>query len=384
MKVMYVINGLGTGGAERSLAELLTPLRAGGVDPVVVALEPRSGGVEADVRSSGVDVRVLGPPHRLASRIRRVRALIRQERPDIVHTAIFDADVVGRLAAAGTGTTVVSSVVNVVGDPARRADPAVSALRLRAVIAIDGWTARHLTHQLHAVSESVQRDAVRTLRVPPEHVTVVERGRDPARLGLVTDERRASAREGLGLSVGTPLLVAVGRQEYQKGHETLLEAMYLLRDTHPDAVLVIAGREGSVTPMLLERCRSLGLEDTVRLVGHRDDVPDLLAAADVFVLASRYEGLPGALIEAMALGIPAVASDIDSVRAVATAEETALLVPADTPAAFADAIRQLLADPARAAALGARGRSVFERRFTLEASAAGMLAFYQRLLSSRR
>jgi glycosyltransferase involved in cell wall biosynthesis len=121
----------------------------------------------------------------------------------------------------------------------------------------------------------------------------------------------------------------------------------------------------------------LDLARTVRFLGHREDVPEILAAADAFVFPSLFEGLPGAVIEAMALGLPVVASAIAPLREVIEPGENGLLVPAGSVESLADAVGPLLEDPARREALGRRGRELYEERWTLETSVPRMAELYR-------
>jgi glycosyltransferase involved in cell wall biosynthesis len=116
------------------------------------------------------------------------------------------------------------------------------------------------------------------------------------------------------------------------------------------------------------------LGDRVRFLGHREDVPNLMSAADIFVFPSLYEGLGGALIEAMALELPIVASDLESIREVVTEGQNAELVPARSPRLLASAVETLMRDGSKRALYGRRGREIFERRFTLERSATAVAA----------
>ena len=122
----------------------------------------------------------------------------------------------------------------------------------------------------------------------------------------------------------------------------------------------------------------------MRFLGHRDDAPEVLAAADVFVFPSLYEGLGGALIEAMALGLPIVASDLPAIREVVEPGSNALLVEPGSPADLADAIVALADDPERRRRMGARSRAIFEDRFTLERSARRMLDLFERVATDGR
>jgi glycosyltransferase involved in cell wall biosynthesis len=157
-----------------------------------------------------------------------------------------------------------------------------------------------------------------------------------------------------------------------------------LRERIPRIVLLLAGREGHASDELRPLHEELGLEGSVRFLGHREDVPDLLAAADLFVFPSLYEGMGGAVIEAMALGLPVVASDIPAMREVLEPGENALLVTPSDPAALADGVERLLADPVRLKRYAQRSRSRFEERFTSDRVVDRMVALYQAVVAAKR
>jgi glycosyltransferase involved in cell wall biosynthesis len=362
VKVLHVINGLGTGGAERSLAELLPPLRARGIDGVVACFHHRVHGVEQAVIDSGVDVRFVDATSTFA-RARAVRRIIAEVQPDIVHTTIYEADVAGRLAAMRTHVPVLTSIVNPSYGAARRADPNIRAWRLAAARLVDGWTARHLGHGFIAITAAVADAAVDALGIDAARVRVVHRGRNAERMAA------ASARADLDLPPDAEVLLHVGRQEFQKGIEVLVEALSEVRRRRPHAVLLQAGRDGSSTAAIQRLVGERSLREAVRLLGHRDDVPALLATADVFVFPSRFEGLGGSLVEAQAAGVAIVASDLPAVREVVDDGRSADLVPADDPGALASAIVAILEDDDRRRAYGERGRAIFAERFTLERAA---------------
>lgn len=373
-----MINSLGPGGAERSLAEMLAPLTGAGIQPVVVCFDRREEGSQAAVTAEGFDVRFLAA-RRPAARVGELRRLVGELRPDIVHTAIFDADVIGRLASVGTGAAVVTSLVNTSYGAERLGDPNVSAAKLEVCRRLDGWTARHLTRHFHAITSTVKEAAVSSLGIPAERVTVVERGRDPERLGRPGPDRRRLARSRLGLADDDEVVVTVGRQEYQKGHVTLLRALALLAPDRPRLVLLLAGRRGHASDEIDRLAGAHPLGERVRLLGHREDVPELLAAADVFAFPSVYEGLGGAAIEALALGLPIVASDLPALREILAPGLDAFLVPPGDTGELAGAIVRCLDDPALRRELGTRGRRVFEERFTLRRSVEGMVALYEQV-----
>src|SRR5690606_32996474 len=142
------------------------------------------------------------------------------------------------------------------------------------------------------------------------------RGRSAELLGEASLARRREARQRLGIGESTPVLINVGRQDHQKAQDHLIRAFARLHIECPNAVLLIVGREGGATPKILRALAETGLGDAVRLLGHRTDVPDLLAASDVFVFPSLYEGLGCSLIEAMALSTPIIGSDADAITEV--------------------------------------------------------------------
>lgn len=379
MKLLLLLDSLWAGGTERSLVELLPHLRDAGIEPSVVCFHRHAGEELAGAPAlRGVPVAYLAGAT-LPVRVRELRALLRRERPSVLHSSLFQADLTGRLAAVGLPVTVLNSLVNASYEPSRFADPRITHWRLRAVQLVEAVTGRLLVDHFHAVSRAARDSAVRHLRLPPERITVVWRGRDPERLGEPSEARRRAARRALDLPPEAPVVLNTGRQEYQKGQVHLLRAVARLVPEHPEILLLVAGRRGHVSGDLEAEVDRLGLGRHVRLLGHRDDVPELLAAADAFALPSLFEGYPGAAVEAMALGLPVVAADIPPVREVVEPERSALLVPPAAPEPLAAALHHLLADPATARRLGKRGRDLFLAHHRTRSVAPAMVALYRRL-----
>jgi glycosyltransferase involved in cell wall biosynthesis len=361
-KYLFVINSLLAGGAERSLLDLIPWLIERDVVPIIACVYGKKGGFEDEALRSGLDVRVLPGRHKLA-KIMALRQLIRRERPSLVYTALFDSDVLGRIAAIGMNVPVMTNLANTAYDDARLGDPNVNRVRLRIAQWIDGFTARHLTDHFHAISHAVKESTVAHLGVAPEKITVVKRGRDARLLGEPSDSRRSEVRKRLRLDQDAEVILAVGRQEYQKGHRYLIDAFAHVITSSPRARLVVAGRKGHATLDLAQQVGRLGLSDVVTILGHRDDIADVMAAADLFVFPSLYEGLGGALIEAMALGLPVVASDLPALREVVRAGENADLVAPGDAHGLAQAILGLLHDTERRLMYAERSRSIFSSEF---------------------
>lgn len=383
MRILFVIDTLGAGGAERSLQEMVPLFVREGVKPVIACFHRRAEGVEHLVLGQA-DVRVLSGLSR-AGQVEALRRIIRDERIELVHTTLFEADVLGRIATAGTRARVVTSLVNMPYEPSRlEHDRNVDTARLLAARFLEATTGALFADHFHAITFAVKAAAGRYFGIAAEKITVVPRGRDGERLGRRSEERRERAREALGIPDEANVVLTAGRQEFQKGQRFLVQAMHRLVATRPETVLLVAGRSGSATRELSEEAAHPALEGRVRFLGHRDDLPELLSAADVFALPSLWEGLGGVLIEAMALELPIVASDIVAIREATDQGRAAVLVRPEDPASLAGAIQALSSDAAARARLAREGRALFESRYTLEQSARGMMGIFEQVMRAPR
>jgi glycosyltransferase involved in cell wall biosynthesis len=382
LRVLQVIDSLARSGAEQSLVSMVPHLVSKGIAMDVAYLYERDG-LKEQLEAAGARTFSLGDPASRRAAVIGLRRSIRTLAPDLVHTTLFDADVVGRTAARLTGVPVVSSLVNVHYGPEQLADPRLRPSRVRAAQTIDAVTARACV-RFHAITLHVADVMSQRLRIRRELIDVIPRGRDPELLGERTTARRMTSRAALGLEAEIPVILAVARQEHQKGLDVLLDAFPAVLAAVPEARLIVAGREGQVTPALRSAVRRLRLERQVRFLGQRSDVPDLLCAADVFVLPSRWEGLGGTLLEAMALQTPIVASDIAPVREIVTDDGSATLVRPEDALALSDALIATLKDPDRATGLATTARARFVESFTVDRVSERMVGFYERALAAGR
>jgi glycosyltransferase involved in cell wall biosynthesis len=383
VRVLYLIDSLVPGGAERSLAAMAPHLVAGGIVLEVATLHERPG-VQAELAAAGVGLHSLAGGGGRAGWARRAQRLIRDRRPDLVHTTLFEADLAGRVAATVCRVPVVSSLVNAAYGPEQHAGGSgVGRVKLGAARLLDAVTARPVV-RFHAVSQYVADVMARRLLLRRSRVEVVTRGRDPALLGTRTAERRELARAGLGVGPDEAVVLAAARHEWQKGLDTLVEAVPQVLAGVPGARVLIAGREGNQTPQLRALADRLGVAGRVQFLGARSDIPELLCAADAFAFPTRWEGMPGSILEAMALRAPIVASDIPPVTEAVTDGLSARLVPAGQAGALAGALVETLADRAAAETRADRAESDFQARFTIRRAADGMLAFYDHAVSAVR
>jgi glycosyltransferase involved in cell wall biosynthesis len=379
VRVLYLIDSLSAGGAEQALVSMAQPLSSRGVSLEIGYLYERPG-LHRELEELGVSLFCLDGSSGRIGRLQRARRLLLEHRSDLVHTTLLEADIIGRVAGLVTRTPVVTSLVNVRHAESEVHNPQLAVWKTGTMHALDTVTAR-IVVRFHALTNYVADTMARRLAIPRDRIDVIPRGRDPASLGTRTTDRRTRVRANLGVRPGTPLLLAVGRQERQKGLDVLLEAFSRVRHIKPDARLLIAGRDGSETPHLRRIAARLELGPTVQFLGTRSDIPDLLCAADMFVFPSRWEGLGSVLLEAMALETPIVASDLPPVREILMDGSASLVGPSDAPS-LAVAILQTLADDTEATTRANLARTHFLETFTIDGVADRMVAFYDRAIRS--
>ena len=375
-RILVVIDSLGRGGAEKSTAMMLGPLMERGFDMEVATLYNRLGYQEL-VRSAGAHLHQLVEHSGWLGSLRDLRRLITATRPDLVHTNLYDADILGRLAARSARIPSVSTLATERYGDSHVSGTDIRCTRLRASQAIDVVTAR-MSRRLHAVSAHVADTMSSRLRYPRNRIDVVHRGRpDPVR------ETAPEAVQHLRATLAPNadfVVLAVARHEPAKGIDRLLDAWAKVGAALPDGRLLIAGNEGSATPELRRIAHQLDVQDSVSFLGHRDDISALHAISDLFVLPSRREGLPGSLLEAIALHTPSIVADLPQIREVVT-EREAWLVEASDPDKLGRAIFDALSQPDSRQARAQAARRRFDDDFTLDRAADGMATFYTRALA---
>jgi glycosyltransferase involved in cell wall biosynthesis len=318
-------------------------------------------------------------PHRDALALAELVSVFRRLRPDIVHTHNPKPGIYGRLAARLTGVPVVVNTVHglyaLPGDPLpKRA--AVYGLERLAVSCSDA----------ELLQNEEDLPVLRRLRVPEARLHLLGNGIDLDRFdpGTVGSATREQLRAELGIGPGEVLIGAVGRLVEEKGYVDLLDAFSLVRRWRPQARLIVVGpgdpqKADALTPELLQWAER---EHGVQFLGHRDDVDRLYTAMDIYVLASRREGFPRSAMEAAAMGVPIVATDIRGCRQVVEHGVTGLLVPPGKVGALAEALSALVADPGRRQAMGIAGRCKARREFDQGRVIAITLEVYRRLLAA--
>ncbi|MBK6849901.1 MAG: glycosyltransferase [Proteobacteria bacterium] len=356
--VVHVLQWLEVGGGESVALNLGRWQQAQGQRVGVVAFA--AGPLASEFERSTIAVQLLGKRAGFDPRLMlRLAALFARTRPEIVHTHDPQSLIYAAPAARCCGARVIHT----------KHGDTVDSLRQLVLQRLAAST----VHRFVAVSPSVAATARRRHEVAPAKLQVVLNGIDTARF-RPSAEDRAGLRRELGLPPGARLIVAVGRLEPEKDPELLLRAA---------APLVSAGvrlvwiGEGSLADRLRALAVALSPEGWLQLVGLRRDVSRWLAAGDVFALSSRTEGLPLALLEAMAAGLPVVATRVGGVPLALDSEGTGLLVTPGDEAELRRALAQLVDDPVAARRMGAAARATVVARYSLAAMAEAYAAIYR-------
>jgi glycosyltransferase involved in cell wall biosynthesis len=299
--------------------------------------------------------------------------VLRENAVDVLHTHGGIAGLYGRLAARKAGTPAVVHTVHGIHYLHYR-NPAAK----RAFIVLERRLSRSTDAVVFVSVADMERAARLRLALPPK-ARLIRNGVPPIPPGRLRDP--AAVRAELG-AVGRPLVVAVSRLHRQKGVTYLLRAVSLVRAEIPDVQVVVAGG-GPLADRLAVEVKALRIGDNAALLGERTDALDILAAADLFVLPSLWEGLPYVLVEAAALGKPIVATDIDGVREIIRSGATGILVPPGDPGALAAAIILLLKDREFAHQLGDAARTEIPPRFSVERMISETESLYIEVLSMK-
>jgi glycosyltransferase involved in cell wall biosynthesis len=351
VRVVQILASGTSGGAQEHVYSLLTRLDRSRYLASVISLSP--GSAERRIARLGVPVHVLDEPDD-AIAVGAVAALLTDLRPDVVHNHMYRAELVGTRAALALAEA---------GRPRPYVVGTVHSSRIRSPE--DREVLRRLTprmDRLIAVSRAIENKIAqeRPSAVP---VSLIYNGVDLVRYDHT--DPCCTLREEYGLPEAAPIVGVVARLEPEKGHPTLLEAWPSVLRRVPLARLLVVG-EGSRRSELEAQAAALGLDGTVVFTGRRDDVPAVTAALDVAVLPSYREAQGLAILEAMALSRPVVASAVGGIPEMIEDGRTGLLVPPHDAGALADAIVRLLTDHPYADMLARGGHDLVHERFCVE------------------
>lgn len=338
--LLFLITNLDRGGAEKALTRLAIGLPREKYGVQVAALQARSGAMAADLGRAHIPVHDLGMRAKwdLGVLVRLAR-LLGRERIHILFTFMFHPTILGRLMgwACRVPVRISSERIMAWEGPGRRK--------------LNRWTVPLATHVV-AVSERVAEYARQEFRVPVDRLTTIPNGVDLAHFRPTTRPARSTE----------VVIGCTARLHRKNDHDSLLKAFAQIAPEWPDARLLLVGR-GPEEGRLRVLADRLELSARVRFAGERADVASSLEEMDLYAQSSIAEGMPNSILEAMAAGLPVVATAVGGTPEVVVADETGLLVPPGDPAAMAAALMTLLTDRAKAEAFGRAGRARVEAEF---------------------
>ena len=354
------------GGAEEMVLNLVRHL-PDRFEPVVCCIN-HAGPIGEEIRRTGVPVAVLGltPGLRHPWHVAGIRRYLRETRPAIVHTFLLTASLYGRLAAMLEHVPIVIGTEVNIYERKRRHHVLAERMLMSK------------TDRVIVSANSVRDFYVDQIHADPAKIDVLYNAVDWK--SIQASKTRADVRASLGLRPEAKVAGVIARLTEQKGHRFLLQAM-----TTPalaDLQLVIVG-DGDLRDVLKSEAGDLGIASRVHFLGARRDLGDLLAALDVFVMPSLWEGLPLSMILAMGAALPVVATEVAGIPEIVVDGETGWLVPAGNSLALATALVDVFADRAQAANVGKAAREFVLPRFGVDGYVNAVAGLYDRLLTER-
>lgn len=383
VRVCHVITRLELGGAQDNTLYTVTHLRP----PFHASLICGPGGyLDAEARAlPGVDlsfvpslVRPIRPWQDFLA-VKSLARLMRRDRPRIVHTHSSKAGIVGRVAARLARVPII--VHSIHGFGFNREQPAA----LRALIVAAERAVAPLTTHFIAVSRANLEEGYARGIIPRDRSSLIRSGIRLAEFeqaGARRVEHREALRGEIGRPAGTPVVGMIACLKRQKAPLDFVEMAARVAREYPQASFVLVG-DGELRESVKERAASLGLSNRIHLLGWRRDIPRLLAALDVMVLTSLWEGLPRVLPEAIATGVPIVATAVGGTTDILKDGENALVCPVHDSERIASAVVRLLKEPGLGSRLASRARAVLGQ-FDIDGMVRAQEALYRRLLEGIR
>jgi glycosyltransferase involved in cell wall biosynthesis len=368
--VLYIFAALPVGGAEQVLVTEVEGLDKNRYRPLVSVISEK-GPMGLVIEKMGIPVI---PLCRMKKKqfdpgiIKDLKAIMRQERVTLVHTHLYDGGKYGRLAAR---LAKVPAIIHTVHNVYVKRRPKYH------------WINRGLsffTDRIIAVSGAVKDSVIHYDHIQPEKIQVLYNGIDLPQPGF--QGNRVPIRSALGIKTDEVAIGVVARLEEQKGHKVLLEALTLIPHLHGRLKAVFVG-DGGLRQSLGAETRERGLSDRVLFLGTRKPIFPILEALDLFVLPSLWEGFSMALLEAMAMGLPVIATNVGGAEEVITSGRDGFLIPPGEPRVLAEAIQEALTNRERFLQMAREGRKRVREHFSKERHQSLLQGLYQEVLIAK-
>jgi glycosyltransferase involved in cell wall biosynthesis len=365
-RILFLVTGLAYGGAETQVVYLATRFKSRGWEVGVVSLIPPKAYIEdfekADVLVFSLDIRRKLPDPRP---ILRLVQIIRKWQPDVVHSHMVHANLLARIVRPLAPFPVLVCTAHNIGEGGR----------LREVLYRLTDPFCDLTTQ---VSQAGLERYVHVGAVPRHKICYIPNGVDTERFKPNLEDRLKVRKE---LGVEGFVWLAVGRFDPQKDYPNMLQAFARVVHKHLNTMLLIAG-DGPLRKTMENMTRELGVEKHVKFLGIRRDIPQLMNAADAYVMSSEWEGMPMVLLEASACGLPIVATNVGGNAEIVLDGQTGLLVPPKSPEALSQAMLRMMDLPEEVREkMGKQARKHIESNFSLDRIVDCWEALYYELLN---
>jgi len=380
--VLYIVDGLGLSGKTKAMVDLVAGLDPARYRPVVAFFNDEPGPLPSKLRALGVELVHVPCPDGLNVKILTgLGTLVRRLRPEVIHCYNPRAMLYGGLVARALGVRATLGSLSAFACLTPDGDYRFLPQRLFSTSRRNRLRNRfccRLVGAVVTVSPTLGRNFCRYNGVDTRRLRVVSYGVDAAKFARVTPAETAELRRSLELPPEAVVVGSVGRLVEQKDYPTQLRAFALAAARHPALVMLLVG-DGPLRGELERLAAELGVTDRVRFAGHREDVPVVLRALDIFCLASKFEPYGVALLEAKGAGVAIVATRVNEVAEILSEGSVGVLVPPEDPAAMGEAFAALAADAARRRELGARAAREAAEKHSLQGAIDAYQGLYDQL-----
>ncbi len=372
--IVFLIDGLGMGGAERLMLPILKNLDRECFEPRVCALQVKDGNpIADDLRALGIPVDLILTPHlRDVTALPRLYGYLKDVKADLVHTQLEMADILGNIAAKFLRLPSVSTIHTMPSQDMKLKSKFHQNLELSAL--------RYFSDTIVSVSEEARKFYLNISKIPSGKLVTIYNGIDLSHFeNLNYEQERIKIRQEFGIPNDANLLVTVAVLRELKGIQFMVRALPSILSSDPSVYYLVVGN-GSHREALEQEVDIAGVGNRVIFAGQRSDIPQLLAASDLFVLPTLTEALPTVLAEAMAARLPIVASAVGGVPEMVVDGESGILLPSGDSGALAAACISLMADAERRKAMGGRGWQIVTEKFNIRAQVDSLKELYLNLI----
>lgn len=375
--IVYIIDGLGMGGAERLMVPILKHLNRDLFEPRVCVLQNKDGNpMEKELLALGVPVDQLSIPYlRDLTAINRLRLYLKSVNASLVHTQLEFANIFGNIAAKLSKLPSVSTIHTMPAQNISR--------KMKVHQTLEMITLRYFCERIISVSEEAGLHHLQIGYSRSEQIQTIYNGID---LSTYTELDRVtcttSVRAEFSLPASAKLIITVAVLREPKGIQYMIKVFPEVLSKNPDAYYLIVG-DGSHRDKLEQAVDILGIKSRVIFTGKRNDIPRLLSASDIFVLPTLTEALPTVLAEAMAAHLPIIASRVGGIPEMVDHKNGILLPPKDVRA-LSEACSFLLSDPQKCSQMGEAGWDIVNRKFNIVAQVESLKNLYLELTKNEK